>query len=365
MRLNAFRAVVLGFLIFALTFPAGNLAALAQEQPPQQKPEQQKPEQQKPEQQKPEQQPPGYAISVEVPVVNVDVVVTDNNGNYLTTLKKENFRVLDDGQPQVVTNFASTEAPITAVLLIEFSRLGYGIFAYNAADWAYQFLNELKPNDWVALVTFDLHSRIDVDFTHNKQEVRDALSQLMFPGFSEANLFDAIYDTVDRLQDVKGKKAILLLASGFDTFSKHTLDQTLKRLRDTDVTIFSVGVGESLMEWADNHGYLSGIQRVGYYQAQNQMRTFAEMTGGRAWFPRFEGELPDILRDVAASLRSQYSLAYIPSNRARDVKYHKIKVQLVAPDGGPLTVVNQKGKKVKFVVYARQGYTAPKGSVGD
>ena len=84
------------------------------------------------------------------------------------------------------------------------------------------------------------------------------------------------------------------------------------------------------------------------------------MTGGRAWFPRFDGEIPSIMQDVAASLRNQYSLAYSPSNTALDGKYRKIRVELVAPDGGPLTVNNQKGKKVKFLVYARQGYTAPK-----
>ena len=87
------------------------------------------------------------------------------------------------------------------------------------------------------------------------------------------------------------------------------------------------------------------------------------MTGGRSWLPRFDGEIPSIMQEVAASLRNQYSLAYSPTNETLDGKYRKIKVDLVAPDGGPLTVLNEKGKKVKFVVYARQGYTAPKSNV--
>ncbi len=366
MRLMLSRAIILGILITTLVVPGGELRTLAQQQQPpssrQSDKQQQKPDQQ----QKPgQQQPDQYAITVEVPLVNVDVVATDNAGNFITGLKKENFRVLEDGVSQTITNFAPTEAPITIVLLIEFSKLGYEVYAYNSTTWAYEFLSQLNKDDWVALETFDLKPRIEVDFTRDKQEVRQTLSHLYFPGFREANLFDALMDTLDRLQDVKGKKAILLLASGFDTFSKHTLDQALKRLQQTDVTIFSVGVGQQLFEYLDARGHLGGASRLGYYQAQNQLRTFAAKTGGRAWFPRFEGEMPSIFREVAASLRNQYSLGYTPTHQTRDGKYHKIKVELVAPDGSPLVVQDQKGKKVKYVVYAREGYSAPKGGVSD
>lgn len=141
------------------------------------------------------------------------------------------------------------------------------------------------------------------------------------------------------------------------------LDQVMKRIRETDVTIFTVGVGEQLFLRADSMGGLGAVGNLNYLQAQNQLKTFAAMTGGRSWLPRFDGEIPGIMQDVAASLRSQYSMAYTPSNTALDGKYRKIKVELVAPDGGPLTVTDQKGKKVKFQVYARQGYTAPKSNV--
>ena len=102
-----------------------------------------------------------------------------------------------------------------------------------------------------------------------------------------------------------------------------------------------------------------------YLQAQNQLRTFAQMTGGRAWFPRFDGEIPGIMADVAVSLRNQYSLAYSPTNTSNDGKYRKIKVELVAPDGSPLVVNDQKGQKVKYQVYARQGYQAPKSNIAE
>jgi VWFA-related protein len=311
----------------------------------------------------PEQPPGGFAISVTVPVVNVDVVITDNNGNFLTGLKKENFRITEDGVAQSITNFAPSDAPITIVLLLEFSKLGYQVFTYNARNWSAAFLGNLKPNDWVALETFNMRSNVEVDFTHNRDEVMQGLYQLVFPPFSESNLFDALADVLDRMKDAKGKKAVLVLASGIDTFSRMNLDQVMKRIRETDATIFTVGVGEQFFLRADAGGGMGSGAQLTYLQAQNQLKTFAAMTGGRSWLPRFDGEIPSIMQDVAASLRNQYSMAYSPSNGTLDGKYRKIKVELVAPDGGPLTVQDQKGKKVKFQVYARQGYTAPKSNV--
>ncbi len=337
--------VLLAALLMAL-LPGAELAAFAQ-----------------PQQEKKQEPQEEYAISLEVPVVTVDVVVTDNRGNYITGLKKENFRVLEDGAPQTITNFAPTEAPITCVIVLEFSKRYFEVFAYTATEWAQLFLNQLKQEDWVALVSFDLKPRIEVDFTQNKAEVQQHLRRMYFPGFSESNVYDALLDTLDRLEDVKGKKAILILASGTDTFSKHTLDDVLNRLKRTDVTIFSVGVGRAIYEYFETRG-LGASARLDYLQGENQMSAFARMTGGRSWFPRFYGAIPGVMSEVAASLRNQYSLGYSPRTPRRDDKFHKIKVELVGADGKPLEVRDQNNKKVKYVVYAREGYQAPKGNVG-
>ena len=353
MRTKLFRGLALWTLIFSLTLPGAEMRVWAQT----------KDKQDKQQPQTPAETPGGFSISVTVPVVNVDVVVTDNNGNFLPGLKKENFRITEDGTTQTITNFAPSDAPITIVLLLEFSKLGYQVFTYNASNWSAAFLGNLKPNDWVALETFNMRPNVEVDFTHNRDEVMQGLYQLIFPPFSESNLFDALADVLDRIKDAKGKKSVLVLASGIDTFSKMNLDQVMKRIRETDATIFTVGVGEQFFLRADVGGGLGPGGELTYLQAQNQLKTFAAMTGGRSWLPRFEGEIPSIMQDVAASLRNQYSLAYTPSNGTLDGKYRKIKVELVAPDGGPLTVLDQKGKKVKFQVYARQGYTAPKSNV--
>ena len=151
MKPTFLRACLFGALAAALAFPPGQLAALAQQQ------QQQKPPEKK------EQPQDQYALAVEVPLVNVDVVVTDNNGNFLQGLRKENFRILEDGVAQTVTNFAPSEAPITMVILVEFSRIGWGIFSYYATAMADDFLRQLKPDDWIALKTYDLKTRIEVD----------------------------------------------------------------------------------------------------------------------------------------------------------------------------------------------------------
>lgn len=311
------------------------------------------------------QQPPqsGVSISVEVPVVTLDVVAATQHGDLIPNLKKENFRVLDEGVPQAITNFAPTEAPITMVVLMQFSGNAYGWFAAYARYWADALFPNLQQKDWVALETFDMKTRIEVDFTQNKDEVRDAIYHLYFPGFSESNVFDALIETTDRLKDVKGKKSILLLASGVDTFSKHTLDQTMKALRGSDIPIFCVGLGKTWTNYLESQGYMGS--NMNYLQAENQLRTFAQETGGYAWFPQFDGEIPDIFRSVAAFLRHQYSLSFVPSSGAKDGKFHKVKVELVAPDGGPLSIVDQKGKKQKYQIFAREGYQATKAGVGD
>src|SRR5208282_741231 len=269
------------------------------------------------------------------------------------------------GVPQPITNFATPDAPITCVMLLEFSSRGangYPVYMANAVSWSNAFISQLKKNDWLALAYFDMRTHFDVDFTQDKMAVRSFLSTMRMPGFHESNVFDAVIETLDRLQDVKGRKSILLLASGRDTLSKHTWDDTQKRVKQTDVTIFSVGVA-GFEEVMQDTGLGRGASNLNYLQADNQMREFARLTGGRSYFPRFPGEVPGDMQEIAAMLRSQYSLGYMPSNQARDGKYRKIKVEVVGTDGKPLEVQNEKHKKLKLVIYARQGYTAPKGPV--
>ena len=302
-----------------------------------------------------QERPIAPPVEVESNLVLLDVLVTDDNGTVLSGLKRDNFRILDNGKPQFITYFAPTEDPITIVLLVEYS----GYFSYKAADWSSGFLNHLDGKDWVALVTYDLKPTIQVDFTRNKAEVQDALRSLSYPAFHEANLFDAIVETLDKLDHVAGKKAILLVTTGIDTFSKNTFDETMGRIKESNVTIFCIGVAESEFMMSEMR---SSSPNIGYLQAKNQLQTLTDLTGGMAWFPRFDGEVPSLFRSVVGFLRSEYDLGFALASESRDGRYHKLVVEIIDPSGRPLRVTDGKGKRRKVVVYARQGYVAARES---
>ncbi|HWR17592.1 MAG TPA: VWA domain-containing protein [Terriglobales bacterium] len=304
---------------------------------------------------------PDFSLRVDVQNVQVPVLVTTKEGGFLPGLKKENFRVYEDGVPQTITDFRQSEAPITAVLLIEFANINYW-FMYDAINASYAFANSLKPEDWVAVITFDNRPFILADFTQDKREIYGAIRKLQIPGFSETNVFDALYDTLDRLEGIQGRKYVILISRGIDTFSKLNYDKILKKVKETrNVGIYTISTGEAFriaMEARYGNRSEFGAYNMDYLQADNQMRTFANLTGAKWYKPRFEGELPEIFQDVAGNIRNQYLITYKPTNAKQDGTYRKLKVELVAPDGGPLTVKNQKGKTLKAQVIAREGYTA-------
>src|ERR1700681_4234178 len=171
--------VFAGILGAAFLLPLGTRVASAQsaaEPPGGAGPQQQGAPPVEPKPAPPQQKPPeaGASISVEVPVVTLDVIAATQHGDLLTGLKKENFRVIDENAPQTITNFGATDAPITITMLMESSSRGYyDWFAYQAKYWPDAFFPNLKQKDWVALVTFDMRTRTEVDFTQNKDEVRN------------------------------------------------------------------------------------------------------------------------------------------------------------------------------------------------
>jgi VWFA-related protein len=212
----------------------------------------------------------------------------------------------------------------------------------------------IQPKDWVAVVSFDMKPQILTDFTQDRGEVRGALDSLRIPGFSEYNLYDALAFVLDRMKEVHGRKAILAVVTGMDSFSKLTYDQCLKIVKASDTAIYPVSIVE-FMAVRNPRG-----DNITTLQAQNALNTIAKYTGGQAYFPRFEGELPGIYQQIAGQLRTQYSLGFVPTNNARDGKFHKLKIEVVDDQGNPLRIVNEKGKVVKYHLVTRDGYYSPK-----
>jgi len=309
---------------------------------------------------------PNFSMHVNVPLVTLDVgVLATKNQMFIPGLKEQFFKVYEDGVEQKISTFNQTQAPITAVVLVEYANTFYP-FQTDALLASYTFASMLGKSDWVALVSYDMRPHILTDFTQNKQEVMAGVSTLQTPGFSETNLFDALYDTIDRLEGVEGRKYIILVSSGRDTFSKHTLDQMLKKIKSTkDVVIYSVGTGQALRNYAESNGlmrYLCDITtfdcRTEFNQADNQLTSFARMTGGRAYFPIFQAQFREIFADIGQTIRNQYTITYHPTNSAQDGSYRKIKVELLGSEGKPLKITDEKGKEVKYEIISREGYTA-------
>jgi VWFA-related protein len=300
-----------------------------------------------------------YSLRKDVALVSLDVQVKTKDGMFVPNLHAQNFRVLEDGVPQQVKDFkVQDDVPITAVLLVEFGSTNYN-FMVDALRASYTFASTLKKNDWIAVTAYDMRPHILVDFTQDKDQIYDALGTLRVPGFHEYNLFDSLYDTLDRLERVDGHKYVILVSSGLDSFSRLRLDQIYNKVKSTrDITIYCVGTGQFVREMADSYGAMGSIARMNYLQGDNQLRTFAKWTGGKAYFPLFAANFKEVFGDIAADIRNEYVLTYSPTNSKQDGTFRKVKIELQAPDGGKLTLKDEKGKELKYDIIAREGYTA-------
>jgi VWFA-related protein len=309
--------------------------------------------------------PEGVATySTDAVTVTVEVSVLDNKGHFIPNIPADKFRVMEDNVPQKISGVTKGEAPMTIAMVIEFSGRFQQVYSepwFQTLQAAYGFVETLRPEDYVAIVAYDLRPEILSDFSTDRAETRDGLSRLTFPGFSEANLFDALTDTAERMQDIEGRKAILLISSGIDTFSKLNYGETRKKIQNAGVPIYAIGLMQAYRDIMYSYGAISDSANMSFLQADNQLRTFTKESGGMAFFPHFYGEFPNIYREISGVLRSQYVLTYTPSNTARDGKFRKIKVELVNPENNqPLRINDEKNKPVKYEVLAKPGYTAPK-----
>ena len=331
---------------------------------------------------------------IDTNIVNVDAVVYNKkSGQIIIGLRKENFTIYENGVKQTVSNFATPESPITVTLVVEYSKWSElfgsaagGYFepgAYEVIKPVAYFLSKFikPPHDYASVIAFDLRPTPITDFTNDPKRLNDTVNLLLRnrPAFRENNLFDALKlalvggraDSVvlenskdeksmyGGMVDVKSKRrAIILVASGIDTFSRINYDQIRRIIQEAGVPIYIISTGnlffkkyEHLLGATDG---LSGMPgRLTFLQAQNAMNTFAKESGGMHYPMTFEGEIPGYLNSINALLRSQYSLSYDLAEKHEPGKKYKLDVK-VDVDGDGLT--DEKA----FVVQHRPFYTTPK-----
>ncbi len=294
-------------------------------------------------------QPKGQtAISVAVDLVSLQVLVTDQKGNVVTGLKPENFTVYEDNVKQDISNFSPVDANITVVMLVEYSKQ-VSWFLNEVWNAIYGFAASLRQGDWVAVIGYDIRPTILCDFTQDRMKLNDALRRFQYPAFSESNLADALIDTLDRVEEIEGKVAVLLVSTGLDTFSKHTYDEALKKCKSANASVYAISLGQNLRIRMEP--YMSAERNMDFLMADNRLKTFAEFTGGAAWFPRFITEYPSIFENISMLLRNQYSIAYASTNTKKDGKFRKIRVDVNAD-------INNDGKPDKLKIITRKGYQA-------
>jgi len=199
---------------------------------------------------------------------------------------------------------------------------------------------------------YDMHTTILCDFTQNRQQLQEALQRFMMPAYHESNLSDAVIEALDRTQEIDGKVAVILISTGLDTFSRHTYDDALKKCKEANASIYAIGLGQRYRILAEATGRISNEASAELAMADNRLRSFADLSGGAAYFPRMESELPSIFGNISELLRNQYSIAYASSNTKKDGKFRKIRVDVSAD------LKDAKGKPLKLKVITRKGYIA-------
>jgi VWFA-related protein len=262
----------------------------------------------------------------------------EKSGGLITGLDPRNFRLYADGRPAPF-RLEKPEEPASIALLVEYSRSsGYYIEDLDAAMRG--FLKNASGGNWYALATYSQGLTINADFTRMTGEIVDAYSGLGPPTWNEINTCDAVHEMLDKMGRLPGRRVLIVVGSGIDTFSEHTLDDVKKKIEATDVVVFAAGAGAQFR--GAYEAYPGEGVRMSLLQAQSFLRMPADSSGGFAWFPNHFDAFPDVIRGAMQSIECQYRLVYQSPLRLSG-KFQKIRVEA-------LRIVNDKREDFKVLV---------------
>ena len=272
-------------------------------------------------------QQPSFRAGVDI--VSLNVTVTDAATHYITDLEESDFLVFEDGIKQNVTFFSRRQSPIALSLLLDSSAsMEEHLPVLQTA--ASNFVHKLKSNDIAQVIDFDSRVEIRQGFTGNQAELDTAISQLAAGG--STSLHNAIYIALKELRKVRAvneedvrRQALIVFSDGEDTSSLVSFDEVLDLAKRSETSIYTIA-----LRGAD-------VQAKGFREAEFVMRTLAQETGGRAFFPAKIDDLNGVYTQIADELASQYTLGYTSANPRRDGAWRRIVVQLSRPNVTPRT----------------------------
>jgi VWFA-related protein len=256
----------------------------------------------------------------EVSAVLLYVTAIDGRGRYVADLTADDFEVYENGRRQEITNFTSEPRPFVAGLLLDTSGSMEGLKIQRARQGALAFLDQVGNEDEVFIMTFDSFPQLQQDLTNNLSLLRESLDSLRVGGATALNM--AIVEGSDILAERPERRALIVLSDGYDTTQTISVDQAVDYARRQDVRVYSIGIFDG--GGTDLRGRRSFDS---FNLGEDYLRSFADGTGGRAIILDSLGELLAAYEDIANELKSQYALAYRPSDPADPGEWREIEVK--------------------------------------
>jgi len=266
----------------------------------------------------------------------------EKDSKLISGLQRENFRLSEDGRSRGF-RLEKPEEPASIAFLVEYSASS----SYFLDDIAYAlegFKEHGIEGHWYALATYANQLEVQTDFTKQTGEVTQAYSSLGPATWNEINTYDAVYEMLDKMGRLPGRRILVVIGSGVDTFSQHSMDDVKKKIEEENVTVFAAGLGSMLRGVADP--FLSSSGQLQLTQAQAFLQMLANKSGGFAWFPKMSNAFHDVTEGIMQSIATQYRIVY-DTNIKGSGKFKKIKVEA-------FRVVNDKRENFKVLV--REGW---------
>lgn len=272
-------------------------------------------------------QQPSFRSGIDV--VSLNVTVTDGSDHYVTDLEEADFGVFEDGVKQTLTFFTRQEQPIALSLLLD-SSASMEDHLPILQQAARNFVRRLKANDIAQVVDFDSSIGKLQPFTGNREDLDTAINATIAGG--STSLYNAIYIALKELRKVQAvsekdirRQALIVFSDGEDTSSLVSFEEVLDLAKRSETSIYSIALRGD------------GSQPRGFREAEFVMRTLAQETGGRAFFPKQIEDLDGMYSRIADELASQYSLGYTSANPRRDGRWRTVIVQIAREDVSPRT----------------------------